>query len=131
MTNELNILTWVATFTGLLWVPYILNRLMVGKGVVHEVGYPDEPTVLSPWGERLKKAHANAVENLVVFAALVLVAQARGVHSPATLWAANIYLWARVAHALSYVFAIPWTRTIAFTVGWGCQMVIAWALLRG
>jgi uncharacterized MAPEG superfamily protein len=129
MTNELTNLTWVATFTALLWVPYILNRLVVGKGVLHEVGYPEEPTVLSKWGQRLKRAHLNAVENLVVFAPLVLVAHVAGVHTHATVLAASIYLWARVAHAVSYAFAIPWVRTIAFSVGWGCQMVFAWALV--
>jgi uncharacterized MAPEG superfamily protein len=129
MTNELIKLTWVATLTGLLWIPYILNRLIVGKGVLHEIGYPDTPTPLSPWAERLKRAHANAVENLVVFAALVLVAHGVGVHTQGTILAATIYFWARVIHMLSYLFAIPWTRTIAFTVGWRCQMVFAWALV--
>jgi uncharacterized MAPEG superfamily protein len=129
MTNELTNLTWVATLTGLLWIPYILNRLLVGKGLLHEIGYPDEPTRLSPWADRLKRAHANAVENLVVFAALVLVAQAAGVHTQGTALAATIYFWARVAHMVSYLFAIPWVRTFAFTIGWGCQMAFAWALV--
>jgi uncharacterized MAPEG superfamily protein len=129
MTTELTYLAWVTTFTALLWIPYILNRITVGKGVLHEVGYPDEATVLSPWAERLKRAHVNAVENLVVFAPLVLIANGAGVRTSATALAALIYLCARVAHAVSYVFAIPWVRTIAFTVGWGCQMVFAWALV--
>jgi uncharacterized MAPEG superfamily protein len=129
MTTELTYLTWTATLTSLLWVPYILNRVLVGKGVLHEVGYPDEPTRLSPWADRLKRAHANAVENLVVFGALVLVAHVTGAHTPATALAAAVYFGARVAHVGSYVFAIPWVRTIAFTIGWGCQMVFAWVLV--
>jgi uncharacterized MAPEG superfamily protein len=129
MTPELSSLTWVGAFTGMLWVPYILNRLSVGKGVLHEIGYPDEPTKLSPWAERLKRAHSNAVENLVVFAALALVAHALGVHTQATAVAAQVYLGARVAHAFAYALAIPWLRTIAFSVGWVCQMVFAYAIL--
>jgi uncharacterized MAPEG superfamily protein len=129
MTSELTYLTLVTTFTALLWIPYILNRITIGKGVVHEVGYPDTPTVLSPWAERLKRAHANAVENLVVFAPLVLVANAAGVRTSATALAALVYLCARVAHAVAYVFAIPWVRTIAFSVAWGCSMVFAWVLI--
>lgn len=129
MTTELTYLALATTFTGLLWMPYILNRVAVGKGVIHEIGYPDEPTRLSPWAARLKRAHENAVENLVVFAPLVLVAHAFGVSTHATVLAAVIYLWARIAHAGSYTFAIPWVRTIAFAVGWGCQMVFAWAIL--
>ena len=129
MTTELTYLALVTTLTGLLWIPYILNRLAVGKGVLHEVGYPDEATRLSPWADRLKRAHNNAVENLVVFAPLVLVAHVLDAHTPATALAAMIYLAARAAHAGAYTFAIPWVRTIAFAVGWGCQMVFAWALI--
>lgn len=129
MTTEFTCLVWSAAFTGVLWVPYILNRITVGKGVFHEVGYPDVLTTLSPWAERLKRAHYNAVENLVVFAPLVVVAHITGANSRATALAAAIYLGARVAHALAYTFAIPWVRTIAFTIGWACQMTFAWALL--
>ncbi len=131
MTTELTALTWITTFTALLWMPYVLNRLAVGKGVVFEVGYPDEPTKLSPWADRLKRAHYNAVENLVVFAPLVLIAHATGARSDLTSLAATSYLWARVAHALAFTFAIPWVRTVAFVVGWACQLVFAHAVLFG
>lgn len=129
MTTELTYLAYVTAFTAVLWVPYILNRLLVGKGLLHEVGYPDQPTRLSPWADRLKRAHANAVENLVVFASLVLIANAAGVRTSATALAALVYLCARVVHAASYVFAVPWVRTLAFSGGWACQMVFAYALL--
>ncbi len=78
MKTELFYLALVTAFTGLLWIPYILDRIAVG-GLMDAVGYPAEPKPQSPWAQRLKKAHANAVENLVVFAALVLAAQAAGV----------------------------------------------------
>ena len=129
MSTELTNLTWVVAFTAILWMPYILNRLTVGKGLFHEVGYPETPTVLSPWADRLKRAHYNAVENLVVFAPLVLIAHVSGVHSNVTTLASTIYLVARIVHALVYTFAIPWLRTISFTVGWGCQVAFVWALL--
>jgi uncharacterized MAPEG superfamily protein len=93
------------------------------------MGYPEEPTRLSPWAGRLRRAHYNAVENLVVFAALALAAHAAGVSSELTVLAAQAYLWARVAHAVSYACAIPWVRTVSFTIGWASQMVFAWALL--
>jgi len=69
------------------------------------------------------------VENLVVFASLVLAAHAAGVHTEWTALAAQAYFWTRLAHVLSYAFAIPWMRTISFTVGSIAQMVFAWALL--
>lgn len=129
MTIELTCLVVVTTFTGLLWVPYILNRITVGKGLLHEVGYPEEPTKLSPWGDRLKRAHANAIENLVVFAPLLLATSVLGIHNQTTTIAAEVYVGARVIHALAYTLGIPWVRTLAFSAGWGCQMALAWVLL--
>ena len=64
-----------------------------------------------------------------MYAALVLVAHAASVHTSMTVLATTVYLWARVAHIASFTFAIPWVRTIAFSVGWACQMAIAWAIL--
>jgi uncharacterized MAPEG superfamily protein len=75
------------------------------------------------------KAHYNAVENLVVFAALVLAAQDLGVSNSAIATAAMVYFWARVVHVLAYTFAIPWVRTLAFTVGFLAQAAIAWQIL--
>ena len=128
MTNELMSLTAVTVFTAVLWMPYVLNMIAV-RGLGDAVGYPDDPAPLSPWADKMKAAHSNAVENLVLFATLVLIAHVTGVSTEATVMAANVYFWARVAHALSYTFGVPWVRTITFVIGFGCQMVFAIALL--
>ena len=44
--------------------------------------------------------------------------------------ACQVYFWARVVHAFSYTFGVPWVRTVAFVVGFGCQAVLAVALLQ-
>ena len=128
MTHELTYLTLVTVFTALLWAPYILNLLMV-RGLIDAVGYPENPKPLAPWAVRLKAAHYNAVENLVVFAALVITAHLAGVLSDVTLLATTGYFWARVVHAVAYSMAIPWLRTLSFTAGWLCCMAIAAQLL--
>ena len=128
MSTELTYLALVTTLTALMWVPYILNTIMV-RGLVDAVGYPEDPAPLSPWAANMKAAHANAVENLVVFAALVLIAHAAGVSSAATAMACQVYLWARVVHFLSYTARIPWVRTISFVVGFGCQITLALQIL--
>jgi len=128
MKTELFYLALVTAFTGLLWVPYILDRVAV-RGLTDAVGYPANPKPQSPWAQRLIKAHYNAVENLVVFAALVLLAHATGVTSSAIGSAAVVYFWARVVHAAAYAFGVPWVRTLAFAVGFLCQAVVAWQLL--
>ena len=128
MKTELFYLALVTAFTGLLWIPYILDRASV-RGIMDAVGYPENPKPQSPWAQRLQKAHSNAVENLVVFAPLVLVAHAMGVTSSSIGTAALVYFWARVAHVVTYTFAVPWGRTLAFTVGFFAQAVVAWQLL--
>ena len=128
MKTELFYLTLVTAFTGLLWLPYILDRIAV-RGVIGAVGYPENPKPQSAWAQRLMKAHANAVENLAVFAALVLAANALGVSNAAIATASMVYFWARVVHALSYTFAVPWVRTLSFAAGFFAQAAIAWQLL--
>jgi uncharacterized MAPEG superfamily protein len=128
MSVELKYLVLVTAVTALMWIPYIFNVIMV-RGVLDAVGYPENPKPMAPWATRMKAAHYNAVENLVVFAALVLVANAVGVKGEATALACVVYFWARVVHFLAYTFRIPWVRTLAFVVGFGCQLTLAFKML--
>ena len=128
MKTELFYLTLVTAFTGLLWLPYILDRIAV-RGVTDAVGYPENPKPQSAWAQRLMKAHANAVENLAVFATLVLAAHALGVSNATIATASMVYFWARVVHAAAYTFAVPWVRTLSFAAGFFAQATIAWQLL--
>ncbi len=128
MKPELWYLALSAALTGILWVPYVVDRAMVW-GLTDTVGYPDHPKPQSPWAQRLMRAHANAVENLVIFAALVLTAHAMGISNAAIGTAAMVYFWARVVHAAAYAAKVPWVRTIGFTVAWLACAVIAWQIL--
>lgn len=120
MSSELTTLTWVVTLNAVMWVPHVLHTIRV-RGLMNAAGYPDEPKALSGWATKMKAAHYNAVETLVVFAALLLIANAAGVSNEMTVLACKVYCWARVAHLLSYTLAVPWVRTRAFAVGWACR----------
>lgn len=117
MSSEFTSLIWVVALTMVMWVPYIMNEIMV-RGLVDAVGYPKDPKPMAPWAQRMKAAHYNAVENLVVFATLVLVAAAVGISNDTTVLVCKVYFWARVVHVLAYTLAIPWVRTLAFATGW-------------
>jgi len=121
-------LVWVTALTAVLWVPYILNTIVV-RGLVDAVGYPADPKPLAAWAQKLKCAHYNAVENLVVFATLVLVANAAGVSNETTVLACSVYFWARIVHAVAYTFGIPWLRTLGFALGFVCQAAIVLQLI--
>ena len=128
MTTEFFYLTLTTLLTGVLWIPYIVNRIAV-RGLNDAVGYPDNPRPQSPWAQRLMKAHQNAVENLVIFAALVLVANALEISTESTAIASMVYFWMRLAHAVAFTFKIPLVRTLSFFISFGAQMVFVWTLL--
>jgi uncharacterized MAPEG superfamily protein len=131
MTNspELTYTALTALFTGLLWVPIIVNRL-AEMGPWKALKNP-EPDVRphADWAYRLANAHRNAIENLVVFAPLAIMVHVLQLGTAGTAKAAVIFFAARVAHALIYTFGIPLLRTIAFTIGFVCQVVLAGRIL--
>ena len=128
MKTELIYLALSAAFTSVLWLPYVLSRIISG-GLLDAVGYPAIPKPEAPWAQRMKKAHANTVENLVVFATLVLAASAMGVSTPAIAAASMVYFWARIVYVAAFTFGVPWVRTLAFVTGFVAQAIVAWQIL--
>jgi uncharacterized MAPEG superfamily protein len=130
MTREIFWLTLTVILTGLLWVPYILNRCMV-RGLGGAMANPTrDAKPHAAWATRLMFAHDNAVENLVIFAPLVLILAQIDYSSKATVLACAVYFWARVAHLIVYTMGLPVFRTLAFTVGFLAQAVLALAIFR-
>jgi uncharacterized MAPEG superfamily protein len=130
MTPELFWLTLTAVLTGLLWVPYTLNRVTV-RGVAGSMANPsrnDKPH--AEWATRLMFAHDNAVENLIVFAPLILILAQLDYSTKWTVYAAAVYFWARVAHLIVYTLGLPVFRTLAFVVGFAAQVVLALAIFK-
>jgi uncharacterized MAPEG superfamily protein len=128
MSNELFWLTLTVAMTGLFWVPYILDRCAV-RGLMGAMANPSrDAKPQSAWAQRMIAAHTNAVENLVVFAPLVLVAHALNIHSTATVLACGLYFWSRLAHFLVYAAGIPVLRTLAFTGGFIGQAILVLAI---
>jgi len=123
MTSELSSLIWVVALSAVMWIPYILNTIMV-RGLVNAMGYPDDPQPLAPWATRMKAAHYNAVENLAVFATLVLVLNAAGISNETTVFACEIFFWARLVHYIVYAAGIPWVRTLSFAISWVCSVAL-------
>jgi uncharacterized MAPEG superfamily protein len=128
MTTELAMLTWVTALTILLWIPYILAHIM-NVGLLPTLTYKSDGTPLPAWAARAKKAHANAIENLVPFAVLVLVAHQLDISNIATTSAAVAYFWLRLAHFITYTANVPFGRTVTFAGAWGAQLCILFQIL--
>src|ERR1700730_15749157 len=130
MTRELFWLTLTVILTGLLWIPYILNRCQV-RGLSAPLANPSRNhNPHAEWSTRLMFAHDNAVENLVIFAPLVLILNAIDYSSQWTVLACAVYFWARLAHLVVYTMGLPVFRTLAFTVGFLAQAVLALAIFK-
>ena len=115
MKPELTLLTCAVVLALAQAVLAVLGAIMqVGlpKVAGNREGLPE----FTGWAGRAARAHRNMLENLVLFAALVLVAVAAGRTNAMTLLGAQIFLYARLAYAVVYVAGIPWLRTAVWTV---------------
>src|ERR1700724_4329075 len=130
MTRELFWLSLTVILTGLLWIPYILNRCQV-RGLSGTLANPSRnDKAHAEWATRLMFAHDNAVENLVIFAPLVLILSQIDYSTKWTVYACAVYFWARVAHLIVYTMGLPVFRTLAFTVGFIAQVILALPLFK-
>jgi len=130
MSVELYWLLITVMMTALMWVPYIINRIA-------ELGIIDafwdrfgHTHAKSEWANRMMNAHSNAVENLVVFAPMVILVAITGSSSELTVLAVQIYFYARLVLYLVYTLAIPLLRVVSFLTGFGAQMMLVWVLLE-
>jgi len=129
LTTEMTWLVWTALITALLWIPYIL-KLLGEQGVGSAVMDGEHVTpAQAAWAQRAKRAHTNAVENLVVFAPLVLAVELTGANSALTATACGVFFYARLGHYVVYTLGLPVIRTLLFAVGWVCQLLLGYALL--
>jgi uncharacterized MAPEG superfamily protein len=129
LSKELYWLTLTILMTAVFWVPYILNR-MLEQGILNALWDPHGRTETKrAWARRMLQAHANAVENLIIFAPLVIMVQITGVNSATTATACMIYFFARLMHYVVFTFGIPLLRVVTFLVGFGAQVVLAVNLL--
>lgn len=129
LTAELYWLTLTVILTGLMWLPYIINR-MIEQGMAFAIWDPQGETKTAiAWAERMARAHKNAVENLVIFAPLVLTVQISQLNNEATSLACMIYFFARFMHYIVFSFGIPILRVITFMISVAAQLTLAFTLL--
>ncbi len=120
MSPDLKYLAFTALLTGSLWIPYIISQV-VTNGFLAAQNYVDPtPRPVPLWGQRANRAHINAVETFAPFAALVILIQLTGKADSMTAFWAMSYFWLRLAHAVVFLAAIPFLRTLIFVLGYVC-----------
>ena len=123
MTVELSMLFWAVVLTfGQVVVAALLSTIEVG---LPAIAGNRENVVLTGMAGRAGRAHRNMLENLVLFAALVLTVQLAGLNDANTALGAQIFVIARLVHAAVYVIGIPWLRTAIWAVAIAGLVMIA------
>lgn len=108
----------------------MLNRCQI-RGLTGAMANPsrnDKPH--AEWANRMMFAHDNAVENLIIFAPLVLILNSIDYSTKWTVLACSVYFWSRLAHLIVYTLGLPVFRTLAFTVGFFAQVVLVLAIFE-
>ena len=116
--------------TVLLWLPYITARMFIWGLPTFLHNYPEDFPLREPatpmWVERSKRAHLNMVETMPAFIAVTVAAGLLGDGSNAAavgMWA-QVFFFARIAHALVYTLAVPALRTPTYLVSWAAIIMI-------
>jgi uncharacterized MAPEG superfamily protein len=130
MSTDLRYLAYTAMLTAALWIPYIISQVQA-NGFLKPENYRDPtPRPVPLWGKRADRTYLNAVEAFAPFAALVLVAHVTGKATEMTDFWAACFFWLRLSHAVIYLFAIPYVRTLVFTLGFVAIGGIFWELVK-
>ncbi len=124
MTIEFQMLVLSSLLSVALAFPPPIGLILL-RGLSYGAGNRDERVSLQPWAARAERAQWNLLANLPAFAALVLVAAAAGISNEATAWGAQLFFWARLAHAVVYIAGVPYVRTVAFVVSFSGMFRIA------
>jgi uncharacterized MAPEG superfamily protein len=118
MSIDLKLLIWSVALTVVQAVIAVIGAQMQ-VGLPPLVGNREDLPVMKGWAGRAQRAHRNMLEYLVLFAALVLVANATGKANATTALGAELFFWSRIAYAAIYLAGIPWVRTAV----WGVSIV--------
>jgi len=115
ISADLSLLVWsVALCVVQMLIAVVTAQTQVGLAAL--VGDREGMPALTGLAGRAARAHRNMLENLVLFAALVMVGQLSGHLNSTTLVGAQLFFWARVVYAVVYLFGVPWLRTGVWAV---------------
>ena len=116
MTTELLML---AATGGLLFLLTAIQgtRNVLALGLATAAGNQHDIAPWTGWNDRLNRAIRNLMEAIAIFVPVVVAVQIAGLNNETTAMGAQIFVIARIAHALVYTLGVPWVRTAAWFVG--------------
>jgi uncharacterized MAPEG superfamily protein len=115
MTTDLRYLAWSVILT-------LAQVVLSGVLAAREVGGPtlagnrDNMPALTGIAGRASRAHRNLLENIVLFAILVLTARVADRANGVTALGATVFFWARVAYVPAYLIGPTGLRPVVWGV---------------
>lgn len=124
MTIELTMLIYSV---GLLMLVLLIQATagILANGLMAQAGSRDDLPEKPVFHARVTRLRDNSIENLLMFAPVVLAANVAGVSNDATVLGAQLFFYARVVHAVVYLAGLPLIRPVPFAVAWvGIIMIV-------
>jgi uncharacterized MAPEG superfamily protein len=115
MSVELTLLLWSAALA-FLQMLVAVSGASLKLGLRTLSGNREQMPEIAGWPGRARRAPLNMLENLILFAILVLVGHAMGKSNGTTVVGAEIFFWMRVIYVPVYLFGVPWLRTGVWTI---------------
>jgi len=84
---------------------YRWSRILTGRAEIGE--WRADATQGADWYRRAMRAHANCIENLPVYGAIVVVMLATGASGPVLNWAAVILMVCRICQTVTHIAFKP------------------------
>jgi uncharacterized MAPEG superfamily protein len=142
MDPHLTILQW-SLLGCALWTLGILmftigvhrwSRILLGRAAIHE--FPADAAGGPGWYQRATRAHANCIENLPVFAVIVLIAYLTGARGWLLDGLGVLILGARLVQSMVHISFVQTSRAVSvrfsfFMVQLVAMLVLVFAIVRG
>lgn len=116
MTVELTMLLYSVILLLILILIPAANAIRQ-NGAMAQAGPRDDMPEPSVFRKRAMRLRDNMLENMALFAPVVLIANAADISTGTTVLGAQIFFLARVLHAVIYLAGWPAVRPLAWAVG--------------
>ena len=129
MSVELTMLVYA---TALLIVLVVIQATagVLAQGLTAMAGPRDDLPPPKPFQARTKRLVDNHREGLTIFAPIVLVVAVQHLSTNVTVLGAELFFWARVAHAALYLAGVPLVRPLAWGIGLAGTIMVLLGALR-
>jgi uncharacterized MAPEG superfamily protein len=106
-----------AVFLGVVHVVLAAQLANAQRGLIYAASARDETKApLTGVAGRAERALRNYLETFAYFAAVVLLAQGAGVHTPVTVWGAIAYVLGRIVYLPLYLSGVPLIRSLFWNI---------------